>query len=161
VYNTAIGHGALSLNISGGNNTAVGYNAQVPDGNASNQIRIGNSEINYAGVQVPWHVTSDRIWKEDIKTLPLGLDFVKQLKPVDYIRKKNQNNTREMGFIAQDVELLLLNSGYKGQGFLTEDDEGLLSLRYNDFIALLTKAIQDQQILIEDLKERIEFLENK
>ena len=48
-----------------------------------------------------------------------------------------------MGFIAQDVELLLAKMGYSEQGFLTEDGEGRLSLRYNDFIALLTKATQE------------------
>jgi hypothetical protein len=156
--NTAIGYYALS-NSKGSNNIGVGDFAQVPNGNGSNQVSIGNEEITYAGIQVAWTVTSDQLWKEDIRPLPVGLEFVKQLKPVDYIRINNENKTREMGFIAQDVEQTLLKSGYKDQGFLTEDDEGRLSLRYNDLIPLLTKAIQDQQIIIEDLKKRIESLE--
>ncbi len=160
-FNTAIGNAALSNITTGNNNIGVGNKAQVPVNTASNQIRIGNTDIHYAGVQVPWHVTSDQIWKEDIRPLPYGLDFVKQLKPVDYIRKNNKTNTREIGFIAQDVEQVLLKTDYEDQGFLTEDDEGRLSLRYNDLIPLLTKAIQEQQIIIEELKSRIEALENK
>jgi hypothetical protein len=56
-----------------------------------------------------------------------------------------------MGFVAQDVEVLLNEMGYNDQGFLTKDDKGNLSLRYNDFIALLTKGMQEQQELIETL----------
>ena len=44
----------------------------------------------------------------------------------------------------------LMAYGYDDQGFLKEDDKGLLHLRYNDLIALLTKAIQDQQAIIEE-----------
>ena len=62
------------------------------------------------------------------------------------MRKNNTNKTREIGFIAQDVEALLIKVGYTDQGVLTSDDDGHLSLRYNDFISLLTKAIQEQQL---------------
>ena len=86
-----------------------------------------------------------------------------KLKPVDYIRKNNEKLTREMGIIAQDLEEVLAEMGYDDQGFLIEDDDGFLHLRYNDLIALLTKAIQDQQHIIEmqhleieNQKERIE-----
>jgi len=39
--------------------------------------------------------------------------------------------------------------GYDDQGFLTKDDEGRISLRYNDLIALHTKGMQEQQQIIE------------
>ena len=57
--------------------------------------------------------------------------------------------------------MLLAKTGYKDQGFLTEDDEGRLSLRYNDFIALLTKAIQEQQDIIEQQNKKFENLLNR
>ena len=51
---------------------------------------------------------------------------------------------------------------------LTTDDEGRLSLRYNDFTPLLTKAIQelhDKTTILEKMNkqliERIERLENQ
>ena len=81
-----------------------------------------------------------------------------QLKPVDYTRKNNEKKTREIGFIAQDVEALLAKIGYTDQGLLTKDDKGFMSLRYNDFIALLTKAIQEQQLIIENQKNEIRTL---
>jgi len=115
---------------------------------------MGNSSIIYAGIQVAWTITSDEVWKENIRELPYGLDFVNQLKPVDYIRKNNEAKTREIGFIAQDIEMLLKEIGYEDQGFLTKDDNGFLGLRYNDLIALLTKAIQEQQTMIKALKAK-------
>jgi hypothetical protein len=148
--NTAVGNRALSnLNV-GGNNTGIGDGAQVPNSYGSNQVRIGNNDITYAGIQVAWTITSDERWKEDIRSLPYGLDMLMNLKPVDYIRKNNEKETREMGIIAQDLEELLDEIGYEDQGFLIRDDDGLLHLRYNDLIALLIKAIQDQQALIEE-----------
>ncbi len=169
VFNTAIGLQALHSNLSGSGNTAIGYyalgdlttgvnnlgiggGAQVPSSAGNHQIRMGNTLISHADIQVAWNVTSDRRWKENIRVLPYGLEVLKQLKPVDYTRKNNEHNTREMGFIAQDVEALLAKIGYKDQGFLHKDDKGFMSLRYNDFIALLTKAIQEQQEIIESLK---------
>jgi hypothetical protein len=158
---TAIGRQALKNVTTGSNNIGIGYNAQVPNATVNDQVRIGNTAITYAGVQVAWTVTSDKRWKENIRELPYGLDVVKQLKPVDYIRKNNEHKTREMGFIAQDVEALLINIGYEDQGFLHKDDEGSMSLRYNDFIALLTKAIQEQQEIIEEQNSKIESQNNE
>ena len=61
-----------------------------------------------------------------------------------------------MGFIAQDVQTVLRDLGYDDQGFLTKDDQGKMSLRYNDLIAVLTKAIQEQQQIIDLQKNQLE-----
>ena len=152
--NTANGKLALSDNTTGSNNIAVGYNAQVGAG-LSNQVRIGDQNIIHASIKVAWTTSSDKRWKENIRELPYGLNLVKQLKPVDYVRKNNDAKTREMGFIAQDVEVLLDKIGYKDQGFLSKDDKGFMSLRYNDFIGILTKAIQEQQDIIKVLQSTV------
>ncbi len=157
-YNTAFGEEAMSNLTAGNNNIAIGYNAQVPNSAGSNQIRIGDANITLAEVQIPWTSPSDKRWKNNIRTLPYGLNMVSQLKPVDYIRKNNDSKTREIGFIAQDVEVLLGKLGYTDQGLLNTDDNGYLSLRYNDFIPVLVKSIQEQQVLIESLqKEKEEY----
>lgn len=149
--NAALGVRA-GFNVAGNNNVTIGYNAGVPNNSGDNQVRIGNDFITYAGVQVPWTVTSDLRWKDHVRDLPYGLNMVSQLLPVDYIRKNNEKQTREVGFIAQEVEKALAAIGYNKQGFLTKDDKGFLSIRYNDFIPILTKAIQEQQAQIEALK---------
>ena len=151
-FNTALGRNAMRDHVSGNNNTALGENAQVPNNTGSNQVRIGNTNISLAQIQVAWTVTSDRRWKSDIRDLPYGLNLVNQLRPVDYVRKNNDNQTRETGFIAQEVETVLKRLGYEDQGILTKDDHGYLSLRYNDFVPILTKALQEQQNRIQKLQ---------
>jgi hypothetical protein len=122
---------------------------------------MGNPNVTYAGIQVAWDITSDIHWKEDIRSLPYGLDMIMKLRPVDYIRINNEKQTREMGIIAQDLKEVLGEMGYDDQGFLIEDDDGLLHLRYNDLIALLTKAIQDQQTIINVQSEQLDALKNR
>jgi hypothetical protein len=141
--NCAIGFDAGNLITSGSYNIAIGVNAQVPDGTADNQVRIGNSFITHAGIEVAWTITSDRRRKEDIQSLNHGLDFVSSLRPVSYTRKNDAKHRTEYGFIAQEVEQVLKDRGIQNSGMLTIDDKGFYELRYNDLFAPVVKAIQE------------------
>jgi trimeric autotransporter adhesin len=138
---------------SGNNNILIGFGSNLPSATANNQVRVGASNITYAGIQVPWNCSSDRRWKENIEPLSLGMNFVKALRPVTYHRKNNPNADLEMGLIAQEVEETLNKMGIKDVGLLHKDDNGYLSIRYNDLIAVLVKAIQEQQAEIEVLEK--------
>ncbi|WP_111707595.1 tail fiber domain-containing protein [Lutibacter citreus] len=159
--NTALGYNALITNTTGSNNTAIGYNANVPDGALDNQVRIGNADVTYAGVQVGWTVTSDRRLKNTIEDSDLGLDFINQLRPVSYYRNNDKHNKLEYGFIAQELKEALKNSSSKTNGIITEDTEGMLSVRYNDLMSPMVKAIQEQNKEIELLKSENETLKLK
>ena len=160
--NTGIGSFSGSQIFSGSNNTAIGYLAQVPNGGNNNQVRIGNNLVQYAGVQVGWSVTSDRRLKSNIEASNLGLDFIKALKPVVYERNNDENKKAEYGFIAQELEGTLKEFGATNNGIITIDDNGMYSLRYNDLIAVLTKAMQEQQEVIDNLQATVnKLLANK
>ncbi|MDR0792222.1 MAG: tail fiber domain-containing protein [Chitinophagaceae bacterium] len=164
INNTAIGYFSGSNISSGGNNIAIGYNTQVPNATGNNQLRIGNTAITYAGVQVAWTITSDKKLKTNIEESPLGLDFVEDLQPVAYNRYTDSNTAvspqNEYGFVAQDVKQALDKRGITEQtGILSHDNNtDTYSLRYNDFIPILTKAIQEQQKQIEELKAEVKTL---
>ena len=95
-----------------------------------------------------------------------GLDVVKQLKPSKY---KHHNSVKEDGeFVKQD-------EGSNDIGFIAQEvlplipevvsvpedvDKDLYSISYPKLTAVLTKAIQEQQTIIDDLKARIEKLES-
>jgi hypothetical protein len=160
-YNTAVGKGALINVTTGLNNTGIGDTAQVPNAAGDNQVRIGNTFITYAGIQVPWTITSDKRWKSDIKPSNLGLDFISKLNPVSYYRNNDKNKKTEYGFIAQELEETLNNAGATNNGIITKDDAGMYSVRYNDLMAPMVKAIQEQQEIIKKLTKRIEELERK
>ncbi len=166
--NVALGLGALVNNNSGNSLIGIGNGADVAnDGytnaivigngayvNASNKIRLGNTSITSAEIQVPWSVTSDARYKENVKTISLGLDFINALKPKSYSRIGDKSEKDEFGLIAQEVLKTLNEFGLKTSenGMITVDADGKYALRYNDLIPILIKAIQEQQIQIEQLK---------
>jgi len=159
--NTALGRRALKDNTVGSNNVAVGYNAQVPDGTLDNQVRIGNTNITYAGVQVAWTITSDRRWKAGIKDSDLGLQFIEQLRPVSYFRKNDKDEKTEYGFIAQELKETLDENDASNNGMVAKDKNGMLAVRYNDLFSPMVKAIQEQQVIIERQQSAIKKLEER
>ncbi len=153
--NTAVG--ALSGRdvLDGSNNITIGYDAQVALGSASNQVRIGNTAISYAGIQVAWSITSDRRAKANINDCRLGLDFIGRLRPVSYVRINDEQQRTEYGFVAQEIEQVLQDAGIKEAGMLTVDDDGRYELRYNDLLAPMVKAIQELKSENDALKKEI------
>ncbi len=141
--NSAFGYFSGNGITTGSNNTTLGFNAQVPSPTSDNQVRIGNSNVTYAGIQVPWTITSDRRWKNNILLSNLGLNFISKLNPVSYTRMNDENQKTEYGFIAQEIEEVLKESGIENSGMLTITGDGMYELRYNDLIAPMVKAIQE------------------
>ena len=174
--NVVIGYQA-GPTLSTSNNVIIGQGAssgfascivigQGAASTANNHIRIGNSQT-LATTPASWTVISDRRAKSDIKDSPLGLDFIKKLRPVSYFKKNDENKKTEYGFIAQEVEASLKKVGDNNNGVIYKDPEGNYGMRYNDIIPITVKAIQEQQILIEKLikdnellMKRLELIEN-
>ena len=112
-------------------------------------------------------INSDKNKKNTIVDSDLGLSFVNKLKPVSY--KFNGKTRTHYGLIAQDVETVLSDISKSTTDFagfckddISEEQDGSsyrYGLRYGEFIAPLIKAIQEQQTIIDDLKTRIEVLE--
>ena len=141
--NVAIGNNSGATITTGSNNIAIGNAANVSSGTSSNQIRLGNTAITYAGIQVAWTVTSDRRLKSNILNSNLGLGFINKLRPVSYTRLNDDKQSTEYGFISQEVDELLKEVSPDKTGMISVDDEGTYSLRYNDLIAPMVKAIQE------------------
>lgn len=193
--NVAVGNFALLNNMNGSNNTAVGNNADVSATNInnstalgngakvnlSNKVRIGNENITVIEGQVALSVASDRRYKEKIALIPLGLAFIKELIPVEYIKKNDAEQRMEWGLIAQDVKKTLEKNNYHNAALITNDHskDNYLSIRYNDLLAPMIKSIQelaesntknketmqkviaDQEMKITELSSKLEALEKK
>ena len=137
------------------------------DGNDSANIEIRRSDTaqvfyvlghtgnyHFAGSDV-----SDRDLKENIAYIPDGsLELVKQLKPRTYNFKSSEGfvNSSRTGFIAQEVADVMTTDHRVASGTDGDKDMGISPV---GLIAHLTKAIQEQQTLIESLTARIETLE--
>lgn len=69
--------------------------------------------------------------------------------------KNDASEKIEFGSIAQDNEAVLNASEVPNPGMLSCDSNGMLSLRYNDLIAPMVIAIQEQQSIIQRLLGKI------
>lgn len=98
--------------------------------------------------------SSDISLKKDITNLNYGINEVLKLNPVSFYWIDNDyGTTREIGFVAQEIEKVVPE-------VVTENNlSKLKAVNYDKITSLLTKAIQEQQTMIEDLKSRIETLE--
>lgn len=95
---------------------------------------------------------SDARIKTNVKRFEGGLEKVMNLNPVTYDRlDKNLNG--ELGFIAQQVRDVEPNLVFG------EEADGNLSLDYSRMVVLLTKALQEQQMQIEGLEQKIQDLD--
>ena len=102
---------------------------------------------------VSYSTSSDYRMKKNIITLENGLDRVLKLKPVKFDWKLNNETTE--GFIAHEVQEIF---PYAVTG--EKDGEDMQGMDYGRITPLLVKAIQEQQEIINDLKNRIQTLEN-
>ena len=107
---------------------------------------------------VAYNTSSDYRLKENIVPMTGALDKVAQLKPVTYTWKAD--NSAGQGFIAHELQAVVPDcvTGEKD----AVDAEGKPIYQGVDtsfLVATLTAAIQEQTIIINDLKARIETLE--
>jgi hypothetical protein len=160
---------ALQTNTSN-NGTAV--NAQI----AANNDRWGLYSPDET-LTLGYFVISDKRLKDNIVNINQGIDAIKKLKPVQYNWKKgnaiNANtNSLNYGFLAQNIlevapNLVAQNSIPVLEGKIGPDMDhskrtyDYHSVNYQGLIPVLTKAIQEQQQIIEKLEHRIEELEKK
>lgn len=140
------------------NTSAIGNGATI---SASNTIRLGNTAITSITGQVAFSASSDRRFKQEIQSIPLGLGFINKLHPVEYIRKNNNEKTKEWGVIAQELQQAIRDMGYKGAGIVQEDGsaEKMLSVRYTDLIAPMIKSIQELSAENDQLKIEVKELQ--
>lgn len=115
--------------------------------------------------------TSDANLKEEIQPIQYGLTEILELKPVSYKWKEekindfqipNHEKQTKLGFIAQEVlevipEAIITKDwfvdGEHPENGLQEIEAKRLGISYSELIPVIIKAIQEQQIKIDALKE--------
>jgi len=160
--NTAVGYNAGNTLTTGNNNIVIGSGAQPSAPGVSNEVTIGNAANTtyriYAAAS--WTYLSDKNAKHNIKELPVGLDFVMGLNPVEFVYNNSTNQTKTLGFVAQDVKQNMeQNNLDNSYGLVSKFDEKNLGLKTDEIIPILVKAMQEQQKIIEAQNKKIEKLE--
>jgi len=172
-YNTGVGTATLTDNTTGSRNTAIGYSANVASGNLTNATAIGYGALvstsnsimlgNFSITGLFCYETSisspsDIRDKKNINDNSLGINFINKLRTVtfEWNRRDGGSEGKEIGFIAQDV--LSLEEEFKISEYSklvkTHNSEKLF-LAQGRLIPILTRAIQEQQDQIDELKNII------
>jgi len=102
--------------------------------------------------------TSDKNTKENITPTDLGLNFIESLDPVKFQIIGNESGRWHYGLIAQDVKIAVDNAGIEDFGGWVKDNladpNSLESLRYQEFISPLIKAVQELSARVKALEEK-------
>jgi hypothetical protein len=152
----------FNLGASSTNNVAISsfggvlYSLSAP---ANNTIQIGNLSHSAAYVSVGWTAVSDIRDKTEVADVALGLDFVKDLSPIEY--KRCDRETGELnsdklfyGFSAQDVKASEIK--HSGKAVIIDDsDDNRLRLTSDHMIPVLVNAIKELSAEIETLKAQL------
>ncbi len=111
------------------------------------------------------NVGSDKRLKKSISgKLGKYLALHKLLRPVSYLLRNkaetDNHDRRHIGFVAQDVQAAMETAGLTAEEFggFCRDENGYMSLRYGEFVALNTAAIQALAKTVAEQKEQINTL---
>ena len=175
----------------GSNNIVIGVDTRASSSNATNQIIIGNSTTgtgdnevafgNTSIIAIKAQVTSitgysDERIKKDIQDSELGLEFIKNLRPVKYKkvnpadypeplleeRYKNDSSQRPEddenvydGLIAQEVKQTLDNLGLQWSGHSIDENTGKQGLQYGGLVIPLINAVKELNRENDELKTQL------
>jgi len=172
--NTALGRSAGSSTTTGWNNTSIGYNSQPSSSTANNQITLGDWNITSLRCNVQSISSlSDARDKKNISDLSLGLDFIMKIKPrqFNWDRREwytnNQSDGSKMqqtptaGFIAQELDEAQQGTNAEWLNLVLKDNPEKLEATYGNLLPIMVKAIQEQQMQIEELNKEIALLKSR
>jgi len=129
-------------------------------GNGTNASTTSNALILYknGNMTIAGTLTqnSDSRLKNNIVFLENVLGLINKIHPIyfDFIDKTTHPSKRQIGFVAQEIKPLFPE-------LVEEDSQGYLSVDYSKISVVLLQAIQEQQIIIQEQKEKNVELENQ
>jgi hypothetical protein len=138
-YDNTAGRHNITVNSSGNvgiNDTTPSYRLDV-DGD----IRATGDVIAFSDARV----------KDNVQTVENALSTITSMRGVTYTRKDNEDKSRKVGVIAQEVLPILPE-------VVQQDAEGNYSVAYGNMVGVLIEAIKEQQKQIDELKY---LLQNK
>lgn len=160
ILNTAIGYFAGN-NTTGSNNTFIGNGAVNTTGGtaASNTIVLGNSAIATLRCQTATiSALSDARDKSNIEDIPVGIEFIKDLRPVKFTWNQRDGmrvGLTDAGFIAQESLDVVNKHNANWIGLVENENEDQLAMTPGKLIPVLVKAIQQLSSKVDSLEAQL------
>lgn len=111
------------------------------------------------------YLPSDESLKSDVKMIDSALEKIMKLSPSTYhykteeFKKENLLEGERFGFTAQDIQRIFPQLVKEAELHSENEDSQkkvtFLAVNYTELIPILTKAIQEQQAVIEELRKKI------
>jgi len=181
--NIALGYTAGGVVTTGSYNTYIGFGSSASSTSVQQEIVIGtfnvtgkggstafinaNSGNTYNGANTTtWATTSDQRLKKNIIDNTDGLNKITAIQvrnfeyrlPKEVTELESQNAIDkqgvQLGVIAQELQQILPEC-------VKEESTGVLSVQTDNLIWYLINSVKEQQVIINELKSRIEALESK
>ena len=169
--NTSLGSNAGRGGTTGSNNTCIGYYATPPAFNTSNSFTLGNNSVtNLRCNDQTITALSDVRDKTNIENIPVGLDYIKAMRPVmfDWNRRPKINEDgdeiinevyigrKDFGFIAQELDILQETFGYSDHTRLVhKDNPDAWEADPMKTYPILVKAVQELAAQVAELQSRV------
>lgn len=169
--NTALGDSA-GLNITtGSNNTCIGSNAYASGDTVTCEITLGDNTIRTLRCNVNTITAlSDARDKRNIKDLPLGLEFLMNVKPRqfnwdrrDWYKDGKPNGSKMQatptaGFIAQELDEVQKKEQAEWLNLVLKSNPNRLEATPGNLLPIMVKAIQELKAENDALKSEIVVL---
>lgn len=151
-----------SIRGASGSNALRTHGDFTPDTDASHHL--GSDAFTWIDV---WATdatinTSDARLKENVQNLNYGLKEIMKLRPVSYTWINLEDGEKRIGLIAQEVqkiipEMVKDHRTVKDEvtGAITKEPTSKLGIQYDLLIPVMTKAIQEQEAVIEAKDQQI------
>jgi hypothetical protein len=179
--NTFIGHGAGATVTTGNANVFIGPDTGVGISNITGQgiVLIGSGGgVNPSSASAQFEITlgnsfitalrcaqtsitslSDARDKKDVTDLRAGLDFVKGLRPVEFVwderDEEGRHDIADFGFIAQDLKAAQEDAELADVLKLVyESNPEKLEASYGKLVPILVKAVQELAAKVEQLEKK-------
>lgn len=148
----------------GSNSTFLGNDSRPSSTSVSNQITLGNTSITSLRCNVTTISSlSDERDKTNIEDLPYGIDFINDMRPVQFNwnrRDGSMSNVSDFGFIAQDLhDVELEHSSADRTRLVKWDNPDKLEADYVRSYPILVKAVQELSAKCDALEARLTALE--
>lgn len=160
--NTTGSQSYIEFTTADGNSRTAFIRVNNPSFTANTITGVGNANVLFSGNVTAFNssVPSDIRLKENVKDIENSLEKVLNIRGVTYNYKKQENNKVYIGVIAQEIEKILpevVSESYNPSEIDSEDK--IKTVSYIEIVPVLIEAIKEQNKIIEDLKSRIEILE--
>ena len=183
VFNTAVGYdagnalttgtsctfiGASSGGgaITGHNITCLGFGAQPSTASTSNEVTLGNNQITTLRCADQTIASlSDARDKNDIRDLSYGLNFLENVRPVEFTwdrrvlnpddKNDPKQGKRRAGFIAQELQEAMPEGENDILDLVYTSNPQRLEAKYGNLIPVMVKAIQDLKQEVDTIKEHL------